>query len=95
MPERRARTGLFRPEPQPRRGGGGKRAAGDRPETWTERLPSHAPGTEKETPALFDTDVHLDIPIGDMLAEVGIDPAAVSEIIANDRAIRCPDCYSA
>ena len=28
---------------------------------------------------------------GDMLAEIGIRPAAVRDVIAEDRALRCPD----
>ena len=40
---------------------------------------------------MFDPDIHLDVPTGKLLAEIGIDPAAASEVIAEDRAIRCPD----
>ena len=40
---------------------------------------------------MFDPDIHLDVPTGNLLAEIGIDPAAASEVIAEDRAIRCPD----
>ncbi len=39
---------------------------------------------------MFDPDTHFDIPTGDLLAEIGIDPAAASEVIAEDRASRCP-----
>ena len=41
---------------------------------------------------MFDPDFHLDAPTGlNLLAELGIHPAAVREVIADDRAIRCPD----
>ena len=40
---------------------------------------------------MFDPDIHLDIPTVGLLAEIGIDPAAVGEVIADDRAIRCPE----
>ena len=39
---------------------------------------------------MFDPDTHFDVPTGDLLAEIGIDPAAASEVIAEDRAVRCP-----
>ena len=39
---------------------------------------------------MFDPDTHFDVPTGDLLAEIGIDPAAASEVIAEDRASRCP-----
>ena len=40
---------------------------------------------------MFDPDIHLDVPTGDLLlAEIGIDPTAASEVIAEDRAARCP-----
>ncbi len=40
---------------------------------------------------MFDPDIHIDVPTGALLAEIGIDPAAASEVIAEDRALRCPD----
>ena len=40
---------------------------------------------------MFDPDIHIDVPTGNLLAEIGIDPAAASEVIAEDRALRCPD----
>ena len=40
---------------------------------------------------MFDPDIQFEIPTGGLLAEIGIDPAAVSEVIAHDRAMRCPD----
>ena len=40
---------------------------------------------------MFDTDIQFDSPTGNLLAEIGIDPAAVSEVIADDQAMRCPD----
>ena len=40
---------------------------------------------------MFDPDIHIDIPTGTLLAEIGIDPAAVCEVISHDRAMRCPD----
>ena len=40
---------------------------------------------------MFDPDIHLDVPTCKLLAETGVDPAAASEVIAEDRAIRCPD----
>ncbi len=39
---------------------------------------------------MFDPDTHFDVPTGDLLAEIGIDPAAASEVIAENRAFRCP-----
>ena len=63
---------------------------GERPESGRERFPSQAPGSAREAPAMFDPDIHIDIPTGDLLAEIGIDPAAASEVIAEDRSIRCP-----
>ena len=39
---------------------------------------------------MFDPDTHFDVPTGDLLAEIGIDPAAASEVIAENRAARCP-----
>jgi len=40
---------------------------------------------------MFDPDIHIDVPTGNLLADIGIDPAAASEVIAEDRASRCPD----
>ena len=40
---------------------------------------------------MFDPDTHFDVPTGDLLAEIGIDLGAASEVIAEDRASRCPD----
>ena len=40
---------------------------------------------------MFDPDIHPDIPTGELLAEIGLDPRAVGEVIADDRAMRCPD----
>ncbi len=41
---------------------------------------------------MFQFDHSPDIPAGsDLLAEMGIDPAAVHEAIEDDRAIRCPE----
>lgn len=40
---------------------------------------------------MFDPDIHPDIPTGGLLAEIGLDPRAVGEVIADDRAMRCPD----
>ena len=41
---------------------------------------------------MFLSDHSLDLPTdGSLMAECGIDPAAVREVIEHDRAIRCPD----
>ena len=41
---------------------------------------------------MFHSDTSLDLPTGGaLLAECGIDPAAVREVIEHDRAIRCPE----
>ncbi|MDE0538871.1 MAG: hypothetical protein OXH94_09120 [Rhodospirillales bacterium] len=41
---------------------------------------------------MFQFDHSPNLPTGsDLLAEVGIDPAAVRDAIEDDRAIRCPD----
>ena len=41
---------------------------------------------------MLHSDTSLDHPAGGMLlAECGIDPAAVREVSQDDRAIRCPD----
>jgi len=41
---------------------------------------------------MFQFDHSPDIPAGsDLLAEVGIDPAAVREAIEDERTIRCPE----
>ena len=40
---------------------------------------------------MFDPDYDFDIPAGGILAETGLDPRAVREVIEDDRARRCPD----
>ena len=40
---------------------------------------------------MFHPDHSLDLPTGDLLAELGIDPLTVREVIDDDRAIRCPE----
>ena len=40
---------------------------------------------------MFDPEIHVDIPTGNLLAEIGIDPHSISEVIEHDRAMRCPD----
>ena len=41
---------------------------------------------------MFHSDFPIELPgAADVLAETGIDPRAVSEVIADDRAMRCPD----
>ena len=41
---------------------------------------------------MFNPDFQLDVPTGgDLLAEIGLDPRAISEVIEDDRAMRCPD----
>ena len=40
---------------------------------------------------MFEPDHSLDLPTSDLLAELGIDPTAVREVIEDDRAIRCPE----
>ena len=41
---------------------------------------------------MFNPDFHLDVPTGgDLLAEIGLDPRAISEVIEDDRSMRCPD----
>ena len=40
---------------------------------------------------MFHPEIHLDIPTGNLLAEVGLDPHSISEVIEHDRAMRCPD----
>ena len=41
---------------------------------------------------MFDPDYAFDAPTGDtLLAEAGIDPAAVREVVEHNRAMRCPD----
>ena len=40
---------------------------------------------------MFQFDHSPDLPAGSLLAEMGIDPAAVREAIEDDRAIRCPE----
>ncbi len=39
---------------------------------------------------MFQSDHSPDLPAGTLLAELGIDPAAVREAIEDERAIRCP-----
>ncbi len=41
---------------------------------------------------MFIPDFHLDAPTGgDLVAELGLDPRSISEVIEDDRAMRCPD----
>ena len=41
---------------------------------------------------MFNPDFHLDVPTGgDLLAEIGLDLRAISEVIEDDRSMRCPD----
>ncbi len=40
---------------------------------------------------MFRPDHSFNLPTGDLLAELGIDPLTVREVIDDDRAIRCPD----
>ena len=41
---------------------------------------------------MFHPHTSLDLPTcGDLLEECGIDPAAVREVVEDERAIRCPD----
>ena len=40
---------------------------------------------------MFLSDHSLDLPAGSLLAELGIDPAAVREAIEDARAMRCPE----
>ena len=41
---------------------------------------------------MFNPDFHLDVPKGgDLLAELGLDPRAISEVIEDDRSMRCPE----
>ena len=42
---------------------------------------------------MFDPDIHLDpaTGVGSVLAEAGIDCRIVSEVLADERAIRCPE----
>ena len=40
---------------------------------------------------MFLSDHSPDLPAGSLLAELGIDPAAVREAIEDARAIRCPE----
>ena len=39
---------------------------------------------------MFQSDHSPDLPAGSLLAELGIDPAAVREAIEDERAMRCP-----
>ena len=39
---------------------------------------------------MFQSDHSPDLPAGTLLAELGIDPAAVREAIEDERAMRCP-----
>ncbi len=40
---------------------------------------------------MFQSDHSPDLPAGSLLAEMGIDPAAVREAIEDARAMRCPE----
>ena len=40
---------------------------------------------------MFQSDHSPDLPAGSLLADLGIDPAAVHEAIEDERAIRCPE----
>ena len=41
---------------------------------------------------MFNPDFNLDVPTGaDLLAELGLDPQAISAVIEDGRAMRCPD----
>ena len=40
---------------------------------------------------MFDPDIHFDAPDAGIIAEIGIDPRTVREVIEHDRAMRCPD----
>ena len=41
---------------------------------------------------MLDRDFDLDIPTGDeLLAEIGLDPRSVRDVIEDDRAMRCLD----
>ena len=41
---------------------------------------------------MFNPDFQLDVPTGgDLLAEIGLDPRAITEVVEDDRAMRCPD----
>ncbi len=40
---------------------------------------------------MFHPDHPLDLPTGELLAELGIPSACVREVIAEDRALRCAD----
>ncbi len=40
---------------------------------------------------MFQSDHSPDLPAGSLLAELGIDPAAVREAIEDERAMRCPE----
>ena len=40
---------------------------------------------------MFQSDHSPDLPVGSLLAELGIDPAAVREAIEDARAMRCPE----
>ena len=40
---------------------------------------------------MFQSDHSPDLPAGTLLAELGIDPAAVREAIEDERAMRCPE----
>ena len=40
---------------------------------------------------MFLSDHSPDLPVGSLLAELGIDPAAVREAIEDARAMRCPE----
>ncbi len=40
---------------------------------------------------MFHPDHPLDLPTGELLAELGVRPELVREVIAEDRALRCAD----
>ena len=40
---------------------------------------------------MFQSDHSPDLPAGTLLAELGIDPAAVREALEDERAMRCPE----
>ena len=40
---------------------------------------------------MFDPDIHFYAPDAGIIAEIGIDPRAVREVIEHDRVMRCPD----
>ena len=54
--------------------------------------PVRSPGAAQEM-KMFDpyTDFVSVTPAGDLLAEMGIDPRTVREVIEDDRRVRCPE----